>query len=224
MVLRALQWLWTLVSRNIGWKLLSLAMAVVLWALVASEPEFSTFATVQLAYKNLPDDLEIASEPVPSIALELRGASGLLRGIGEGGVRPAVILEMSSVLPGERTFTIGDGNVKLSRGVRLVRAIPSQVRFTFDRRLIRRVPVVVRFNGEGAHGYAVAGQEVDPRELSIVGPASHVSRILAASTDPVDVSNVVGASQFRTNAYVNDPYIRFQSSPQVTVTVTMRKR
>ncbi|SPE42516.1 YbbR family protein [Candidatus Sulfopaludibacter sp. SbA3] len=219
---RAGKWVWNLVSKNLGWKLLSVAMAVVLWALVASEPELSTFATVQLAYRNLPDDLEIASEPVPSIVLELRGSSAVLRGMTDGGVHPAVVLEMSSVLPGERTFTIGDGNVKLSRGVRLVRTIPSQVRFVFERRLMRQIPVMVRFNGEGSHGYDIASQRVDPPQLTV--PASHVARITGALTDPVDVSNVVGSSEFRSNAYVSDPYVRFQSSPQVTVTVTMRKQ
>jgi len=105
-----------------------------------------------------------------------------------------------------------------------VLARPSQVRFAFERRLTRRIPVVVRFNGVGAHGYAIASQQVTPPELTVVGPASHVARIDAANTDPVDVSSVVGTSEFRTNAYVNDPYVRFQSSPQVTVTVTMRKQ
>jgi len=51
-----------------------------------------------------------------------------------------------------------------------------------------------------------------------------VARVESASTDPIDLANVVGSSEFRSNAYVNDPYVRFQSSPQVTVTVTMRKR
>ena len=54
-----------------------------LWVLVASEPEFSTFVTVRLEYKNLPDDLEISSEPVDTISLELRGPSGELRELGE---------------------------------------------------------------------------------------------------------------------------------------------
>lgn len=223
-MLRSLKWGWTLIARNFWWKVLSLAMAVVLWALVASEPELSTFATVQLSYKNLPEDLEIASEPVPSIDLELRGASGLLRGVGDTGVRPAVVLDMSNVLPGEHTFTIGDGNVKLARGVHLVRAMPSQVRFTFERRMARSIRVLVRFTGEHSNGYEIASEQVEPPDLTVMGPASHVSRMLAVSTDPVDISNVVGTSQFRVNAYVNDPYVRFQSSPQVTVTVTMRKR
>ena len=61
----------------------SLAIAVTIWASVASEPELATFATVRLEYRNLPEDLEIASHPVTSITLELRGPSGELRGLGE---------------------------------------------------------------------------------------------------------------------------------------------
>jgi YbbR domain-containing protein len=223
-MLRPLRWLRDLVSKNVGWKLLSLAMAVILWVLVASEPELSTFTTVQLEYKNLPEDLEIASEPVPMVSLELRGSSGVLSALSDSGARPAVILDMSTVFPGERTYTIDGGSVKLPRGVRLVRAQPSQVRFSFERRMARPVPVVVRFNGDGANGYLIASKQVQPAMLTVVGPASHVARISAASTDPVDVSGVVGTSQFRSNAYVNDPFVRFQSSPRVTVTVTMRKR
>src|ERR1019366_8681986 len=137
---RVLRWTLHLVFHNFGWKLLAVAIAVVLWAVVASEPELSEYATVRLEYRNLPDDLEIGSDPVSQVSLELRGPSGELRGVGDG-IQPAVVLDMSAVQPGERTFTIGEGNVKLARGVRLVRSIPSEVRFRFERRVARFVPV-----------------------------------------------------------------------------------
>jgi YbbR-like protein len=222
-VIRALKWVGALLFENLGWKLLALAVAVVIWALVASEPELATFVTVRLEYKNLPDDLEIGSEPVTSVVLELQGPSGELRGLGES-VRPAVVLDMSSVRAGERTFMVGDGNVKLARGVRLVRSIPSEVRMAFEERRSRWVPVQVRFTGEGQNGYAVAHYEVAPNQLPIAGPKSRVSRITAADTDRVDVSSVVGSSEFRVNAFVDDPYVRFTASPQVTVVVTMKKK
>jgi YbbR domain-containing protein len=218
-----LQWTLRLVFHNFGWKLLSLAIAVVLWALVASEPELSTFATVRLEYRNLPDDLEISSDPVGPVSLELRGPSGELRGAGDG-IGPAVVLDMSDVQPGERTFTIGAGNVKLARGVRMVRSIPSEVRFRFERRMVRFVPVVVRIAGQGQNGYTVAHQSVAPDRLEIAGPSSRVARITGAVTDPVDLSSLVGTSEFRVNAFVEDPFVRFQSSPQVVVTVTMKKK
>jgi YbbR domain-containing protein len=208
---------------NFGWKVLSLATAVALWWLVASEPELAGFATVSLEYKNLPDDLEISSEPVAAISLELRGPSLELRGLGDGGLRPAVVLDMSAVAPGERTFAISGANVQVPRGIRLVRAIPSQVRLAFEHRMVSEVPVTARLTGAGQNGYVVANYTVTPPTLRLVGPASRVARIRSVSTDLVDVSAVVGSQEFRVNAFVDDPYVRFESSPQVTVVVNMRK-
>lgn len=223
--MRALRW----ITDNFVWKVLALAIAVAIWMLVASEPELSTFATVRLEFKNLPDDLEISSEPVSTVSLELRGPSGELHGLsgepsGTGGVRPAVILDMAGVQPGERTFPIGNGSVRLARGVHLVRAIPSEVRFTFERRTARMVAVTPRFHGEGSNGYEVAQVDVEPKQVQVVGPASHVARVEQAVTDAVDVSNVVGSKEFRVNAYVEDPFVRLEGSPQVTVSVVMKKK
>ncbi len=223
---RVLRALLRLVFVNFWWKLLSLVIAFAIWATVASEPEMETSVSVPLEYRNLPEGLEV-SNVVPGnnlVSLELRGPSGELRGLGEsGGLRPAIVLDMSRLRPGQRTFTIGEDNVKLPRGVTLVWARPSVVRFDFENSDAPYVPVSVRFTGEGANGYVVARYAVSPKELRIVGPKSHVERITSVVTDPVDVSGVVAQAEFRVNAFVNDSYVRFQSTPQVTVTVKMKK-
>jgi hypothetical protein len=214
-----------LVFRNFGWKLLALAVSVAIWATVASEADMAAFATVRLEYKNLPEGLEISSEPVDTVLLELRGPSGELGSLGQsGGLRPGVVLDMSNVRPGERTFMIAGSNVKLSRGVRLIRAIPSEVRFRFDKRATRSVPVAAVFVGQGDDGYVVDTYDVSPSRVGVIGPANRVARISAAMTDPIDVAGVVGSSEFRVNAFVNDPYVRLQSGAQVKVTVRMRKK
>jgi YbbR domain-containing protein len=217
-----LKWLLGLVTQNPGWKLLSLAIAVVVWGMVANEPELSTFATVGVEYKNLPDDLEISSDPVSTVKLELRGPSGELRGVGDGGVRPEVILDMSTVQPGERTFPIGDGSVKLLRGVVLVRAIPSEVRFHFERHADRTVKVTPHFTAR--NGYVVADFSVSPDSIPIAGPASRVARVETVLTDPVDIPAEAGSFDSQVNAFVEDPYVRITGQPRVTVTVTIRKK
>jgi hypothetical protein len=131
---------------------------------------------------------------------------------------------MTGVRPGERTFPVGNGNVRLPRGVYLVRAIPSEVRFVFERRAVRNVPVKPRFSGLGANGYSVAQVNVEPKELEVSGPASRVARVSEAVTDVVDVANVVGSSEFHVNAYLEDPFVRLDGSPRVTVTVAMKKQ
>ena len=212
-----------LLFHNFGWKVLSVLIAAIIWMVVVSEPELSTFAVARLEYRNLPDDLEIAGvDPTSDVSLELRGPSGELRRQGEG-VRPVVVFDMSSVTPGERTFPITTSNIRLGPRIHLMRAIPSEVRFHFERRLVRSVPVRVRVSGDGQNGYVAIRRQVQPGELTIVGPSSKVARIQEVTTDPVDVSGVVGSKEFHVNAFVGDPYVRFRGSPLVAVTVTMKK-
>jgi len=220
--MKTLQWVAGLVSHNFWWKVLALAIAVLIWAVVASEPELSTFANARLEYKNLPDNLELSSEPVTQITLELRGPSGELRGLGDGGQHPAAILDMSNAAPGEGTFPIGAANVRLSRGVHIVRAIPSQVHLAFEQRLERSVPVKVRLVGE-FHDHYRASATAEPAQLAILGPQSHVARVNWVPTDPLDVSGLTTTARFQVNAYAGDPFVRFRSTPTVTVTVTMTK-
>jgi hypothetical protein len=222
-VINALRWLAGLVTQNFGWKLLALLIAFILWALVATEPEVATFESVRVEYRNLPEDLEIASEPVSLVTLELRGPSGELRGAGSG-PRPSVVLDAAGAGAGVRTFTIGDGNVHLARGVHLVRAIPSEVRLDLERRAYRDLKVVPRLAGSPPAGYVVDHCDVWPPQLPVAGPASRVDHAGAAVTDPVDVSQVVGTSEFHVNAFVDDPYVRITAPARVVVKVAVRKQ
>ena len=212
-----------LLLHNLGWKLLALALAAVIWILVASEPEYSTFATARVAYRDLPDNLDISSDPVPLVTLELRGAASELRNL-EGPLRPAAVLDMSDVVPGERTFALEDGSVRLPRGVHLLRSIPSEIRFRFEKRATKLVPVKVRFSGGDAAGHAPGAVTIEPPSLSITGPESHVARIQSVSTDAVDLSSRAPVIIQRVNAFVDDPFVRFVSSPEVTVSAALGKR
>ena len=222
-VIRSLKWIRNLVFENFGWKLLSLALAVVIWAVVATEPELATFANVGLEYKNLPEGLEISSDPVSSVVLELRGPSGALRGLGDA-IHPAVVIDMAGTQSGEHTFSIGDRNVKVMRGVRLVRAIPSEVRFNFEPRRTRMARVNVRFLNEGQNGYQIESYKVDPPEMEVTGPRSHVSRAAVVVADPIDLAGATGTVQFRVNVFTDDSFVRFLDTPEALVTVTMKKK
>jgi YbbR domain-containing protein len=221
------RWFWSLLAHNFLWKLLALIIAVCIWAVVEVEPEVATSVTVLMQYGGLPDEFEISGlEPANNtVTLEIRGPSGALRGLCEpGGPRVGVVLDMSGARPGTSTYMIGNGNLRLARGLRMVRAIPSEARVELDRRAIRAVPVTVRFRGDGENGYEVAHYAVSPAKLEIAGPASHVERVGAAVTDPVDVAGARGTAEFPVNTFVSDAYVRFRTPPTVVVTVTMKRK
>ena len=203
-------------TANIGWKLLSLALAVLIWMAVASEPELSAVISAPVEYKESPANLEISSRIVGSVDLETRGPAGRLTDIRSSHL--AVILDFSDVLyPGERTFTITQSSTNLPRGVRLIRAIPAQLRFEFEPRASRRVPVNIRFSGHLPAGLRMVEAKAVPESIRIVGPETRVNRVGSVSTDPIYLGAVTGDTGLRVATFVEEPQVRFQEKPEVTV-------
>lgn len=210
-------------TQNAGWKLLSLAAAVLIWISVATEPELATYVSAHVEYKNLSPGVEIDSEVVETVYLEVRGSSEALR-LPELPRRSSVLLDMAGIEPGQHTFTIDSGDVVLPRGVQLVSAIPAQIRMNFESGATRSVPVEVRVAAGLPQDLEVAEVTAEPSALAITGPASRVARVISAETDPLTLKPEAGTNHYRLQAFVNDGRVRFQDSPQVTVKVTVRKK
>jgi YbbR domain-containing protein len=105
----------------------------------------------------------------------------------------------------------------------IARAIPSQVRLRLERRASREVPVHVRFSGFPPAGYQMMDRQVRPSTVAITGPESRVSQVEYAETDSVSLAGVVGEREFRVRAFIVDPQVSLESSPEVAVKVLVEK-
>ncbi len=212
-----------LLTRNLLWKLFALAAAFGIWLNVSNEPDLETIVSVPVQYNHFPRDLEISSEIVESIDVEARGPSGLLRNLSDS--RIAAIFDFASVnTPGERTFTVTNRELKLPRGIELVRTIPAQLRFKFERRITRSVPVEVRFSGMLPPGFAVASVNVEPPQLDIAGPESHVLSSGRLQSDPFDLTNLRSEKTLTLAVYAAESEVRVLTNPQVKVKVRVEQR
>jgi YbbR domain-containing protein len=212
-----------LLTRNAGWKLFSLMVSLLLWFTYARDPEVGAFVSVPVEYRGMPDDLEISSDLVGSVSIDLRGPSEKVANF--SAAKSAVILDFSGIhKPGEQTFQIDERNISLPSGMRLERAIPAQIRLQFEKRTERSVPVEVRFSGAPPKGYQLERYDVEPDEMTLVGPESRVLKIEYAVTDPIDLDSVVGQTEFHVNAFVGDPHVRFQNPVKIAVRVLMEKK
>ncbi len=211
---------------NLGWKLLSLAIATLLWTMLAREPEIATSVNVPIEFKNMPDDLDISTEMPERVRLEIRGASGRLTR--DNLSEAAVMLDLATVgRPGERTFTFTDRNVKLPMGVSFYKAVPSQITMRFEHLLYKTVPIRARFAAGPPEGYAIVSSRFEPASVRIVGPESHVRPIDSVGTDPIDLSNVssvMAQSDMRIHVNVGDPQVRLDPLAQVHFKVKLEKR
>src|SRR5277367_6116218 len=115
---------------NLGWKALSLLMAVALWVIVAREPQLATSLAVPIEFKNMPADLDFNSAVPDRVRLEVRGQSGRLSRENLNDI--AVILDLTDAHEGDRTFTIRERNLNLPSGVVFDRTVPSQLTLHFE--------------------------------------------------------------------------------------------
>ena len=210
-------------TRNLAWKLFSLGVAALLWITFARDPELGGLVSVPVEYKGMPDNLEISSDAVNTVTLDLRGPAEKMRQFSSA--PSGVVLDFSTILkPGEQTFQIDERNVTLPSELRLVRAIPAQIRFQFEARIQREVPVQVRFGTPPPSGYTLRRYTVEPESMMVVGPASRVQSVDFAVTDPIDLGSVVGETTVRVNMFVDDPQVRFTTPGRATVKVVVENQ
>jgi YbbR domain-containing protein len=209
-----------LLTRNLGWKLLSLAVAVALWIAVAREPELATSLSVPVEFKNMPDDLDFDSNVPDRAHLEIRGSSGRLSRDNLAAL--AVVLDLSDAHAGERTYSIRSTNINLPSGVTFYRATPSQITLRFDRLLARDVPVTALYV-KTPEGYRVRADNIQPAKIRIRGPEQRVKAVNTVATDPVDLTGVVSEKEFRTHINVGDPQVRLESPTVITVHVMLER-
>jgi hypothetical protein len=213
---------WRRLTHNLGWKLASLGLAVLLWLAVVGAPEMVTIQAIPILYRNIPKGLVLASEAPGEIRAELRGPSGKLTQSALAEVFAA--LDLSGIGgPSEQTFTLSGADFSLPQGVSFLRAVPSQVRLKFDRMASRDVPVQLRTRGAPPEGYRVTGRQIAPDKLRISGPETRVSTIENAETDLIDLGGITQTTEVRVNAFMSDASVQFESPPVVTVKFTLEK-
>ena len=206
-------------TRNFWWKFASVAASFILWMVNNGACEATTSLTAPIQYRNIPKNLDISSDIVEQVHLVLRGPSPALSRL--SGSQMPVIVDLSPIhTAGQTTFTIDRRNVALPGEIILERAVPSQIRVRMDERSSKPVPILARFENV-PEGMRVGSVQITPDRLMIVGPKSKVDLIQLLEADPINLAGVRSPAEIRTTAFSGNPMVTFQSSPSVTVRVTL---
>jgi YbbR domain-containing protein len=209
------------VWHNIGLKIVSLLFAVGLWLAVSSEPTSEVALDATIVFRNMPENLEISSENVPSAQIRVRGPERTIRRLQSSDVHAEI--NLNGMRPGERTFDLTADQIHVPDRIRIVQIIPSQIHLAFDLEAVREIPIHPRVVGTFATGYRVSQVTASPETVRISGPRKQVAEADDAITDPVDVSGITDRHSFSTHAYVSDPLIQVVNPRPVQVTVIMER-
>ena len=203
--------------RNLGLKILALALASLLWVTVAGEHVVERSLRVPLEFRNIPEALEIVGNTPDTVDVRLRGSSAVLSRVQAGEI--VAVLDLSSARAGSRLFHIRNDEVRAPFGVEVSQVVPSTLALELEKSARRRVPVVPPIEGEPAPGFVVGRWSADPPTVEIVGPDSHVRQVAEATTEPVSVKDAKARVRDTVTVGVVDVSVRLTQPHSASVTV-----
>jgi len=206
--------------RHIGLKVMSIALAALLWLIVAGEQIVERALRIPLEFTNMPSQLEPVGDPPDVVDVRVRGSSGRLSRIAAGEV--VAVVDLQGARPGQRLFHVSGSDVRAPFGVEVLQVAPSSLYMTFEPSATKSVPVMPEVEGEPAAGFEIATRAADPATVEVVGPQSAVAALTTAITEPVSVSGASASVVEMVSVGVSDPTVRLVRAEPVRVTVTVR--
>ncbi len=158
--------MWKRLRTNLGYRILSLLLALGLWMFVLEErnPTMENIFTVPVEVVNLPSDLVIADKPA-NVRIRVEGREAIIKDLAPRDFK--AYLDLS----GTQRGTVQENVIiRLPEGVNLLSVSPGQISITVDRVAERQMPVTVTYRGRQVSGFRPLEPVLKPSQVLVSGP------------------------------------------------------
>jgi len=169
-------------------KLLSLAIALVLWLLVTGQNQpVTAHVNVQLNFIR-PPSFEISNDPPRSVDVMLTGSRNKLDDLTT--LDLVATVDISDQRAGERVLRLADkAQISLPQGVKVDGFQPSAIPVRLEPIIERQVPIEPKLEGQAANGYEVYGVRPNKGSVTLRGPESRVLALQKVQTETIWLGN-----------------------------------
>lgn len=218
----ARDWMTGMFTENGSYKLLSLALVIILYSWIMGEREStaSAFANVRTT---VPQNMVLTSDAVDRVRVTVRGRWSNIQEFQKTPMEP-IVLDLQGKTPKDDIFRITPAMLKLSPSLEIVSIQPSFARIQLKPKATKIVPIRVRTIGETPIGYLASQISVSPTQVEIVGPRDVITRTRVMLTDPVDLSDRTNSFIERVRLRHEDATVRDTLDAPVKVDVTVVSR
>ena len=206
---------------NRGLKLVSLLIALVLWARVVGSEGAEGHFQVSLVLTNIPKGLVLVDHIPESLGVRLAGPRAIMSTLDER--KLSFTLDLTGLQEGATSFELNPSKLDLPRGVEVTQLSPSKILIQADRRIKKRVAVNPRLSGVPAQGFAIASAVPDPGEVEVEGAERYVKPLKEISTEIIDVSGISENFDRDVDVAVYDPAIKPTDKKRVHLEVRVRE-
>ncbi|NNL66237.1 MAG: hypothetical protein HKP30_08345 [Myxococcales bacterium] len=207
-------------TRNVRYKILALGSALMLWGVAHGTADVEQGFDIPVVFTGLNEKLVIVDQNSDVVNVRIRGSrAGLRRMALEGFEYP---VDATGARPGRANFEVELTRIEFPRGVNVVSRSPSNLIVTFESRSSRIVRVRPEIIGEPAAGFVVAGVDLDPPEVRIVGARSEVRRRGEVVTEAIDVSGLEKNDEREVRISITRPHIWLAEERPVKATIRVK--
>ena len=168
-------------------KLLSLAIALVLWLVVTGQNEpVTAHVNVQLNFIR-PQLFEISNDPPRTVDVMLTGSRNKLDDL--TALDLVATVDLSNEHPGERVLRLADKAViSLPQGVKVDGFQPSAIPIRLEPIIERQIAIEPKLEGKPADGYQVYAVHPNKVVVMVRGPESRVNALQKLQTESIWLS------------------------------------
>ncbi len=168
-------------------KLLSLAIAIVLWLVVTGQNEpVTAHVNVQLNFIR-PQLLEISNDPPRTVDVMLTGSRNKLDDL--TALDLVATVDLSDQRAGERVLRLADkAQIALPQGVKVDGFQPSAIPIRLESILERQIAIEPKLEGKPVDGYEVYAVRPSKGSVTVRGPENHVNGLQKVFTESIWLS------------------------------------
>jgi YbbR domain-containing protein len=206
-------------ERDMGLRLISVALAIGLWIFVnAGQHGYLQTFHVPVSYRDLPPGFVLTNPHPDFVTIQVSGPRTLLSIIDP--THLTLRLELMGVGIGQASFKIGPDAFAVPRHTEITSVLPSQIVLEIDKFVTREIPIHLALSGTPGEGYKIASAEVTPVTIAVRGPSREVARIEQVDTEPLSVAGITGDISRGVDLMAPGSGVRLESD-EVTAKVTL---
>lgn len=183
-----LETIWQATYFNLGTKVISVVIAIVLWTIVLGSRNVEVTKEIPLEIMHA-SDLEPANEIPEKISFKLSGPKAFLRTVLDRHEEP-IRVNLSGSKPGLVPYRFFADNIRVPIGVKVLSINPAAILVKLEYLKHKEVPVKVELRGAPPDGFRIVKTEVHPAEIRVKGADSRIEAVTEVRTSPIDVSGM----------------------------------
>lgn len=178
----------SLITHNWHIKLLSLALASILWVYVNSLQEKERFTPLNLEVRNLPPGYVVANDLPEMVKVVLRGREEKLSLINTQ--RLAAYVDLRGSTRNSVNKVVRVSQQQMPGGVSIKEITPRLVEVKLEKASVKTIEVLPVIEGEPPYGYSLHNVELKPDSVKVRGPASRLREVESVYTGRIDISTM----------------------------------